>query len=107
MKMPMKKKGRKRIPWTAAQIKKCRAMLRRHTFEIEVQYSGFDAQLDRQLEKLARRRSVGSGMSFACGLRDIEFSFRSRRHAFDAAARIKSAEIRGVRVFLRSFEEVR
>ena len=61
-------------------------------------YRGFDPELDRKLEKLAKGPRTGSGTHLADNIRDIDFMFTTVARALIAAKRIKTARLRGVRV---------
>jgi|WetSurMetagenome_2_1015567.scaffolds.fasta_scaffold264324_3 hypothetical protein len=60
---------------------------------------------DRQIERLVKKSSDGSGCWLRAGLRDIYFDFPSKTKALAAASRIEKANLTGVRVMLRSFEK--
>lgn len=91
------------------RAKRAAAASRRPNYELEVQYTGgHNVELDRQIAKLMCRPIAGSGMDLMSGVRDLQFLFGARRHAMlDAIERIRQLNVRRVRVFLRSFEEVR
>jgi hypothetical protein len=91
-------------PLLAAEIKKRVREALKPRYAVECFYRGFNPQLDRTLERLARKRSDGSGMAITIGLRDTCFWFSSKTKALAAAKRLKTAK--GVRVMLRSFERV-
>ena len=102
------RKIRRRVrlrPPTKTQIKKEIRRLLKPQHQIECYYSGYDRDLDHEIERLVKRPSAGSGMHMIIGLRDISFDgFSSEAKALAAAKRVK-AKLRGVRVMLRSFKK--
>jgi len=50
---------------------------------------GFDPTLDRRIEKAAGAKRLGSGFSFADGVRDMDFGFDTIRDARRALTAVK------------------
>lgn len=73
---------------------------RARPWAVECSYRGFDIDRDRAIEKAARTRSVGSGMSLVTGMRDLEFEFATEVQAKRAVERIKKTKMR-VRLWMR------
>ena len=91
---------------TEAEIKRLVRQAFQPSYRVACYYRGFDADLDARLTKLARRPISGSGSWLTVELRDLSFDFGGRKtSALKAAARIKEAHIRGVRVMIESFEK--
>lgn len=91
---------------TAAQVKERLKKAFQPSYRIICYYRGFDPGLDDRIAKLARRPIHGSGSWLELGLRDLEFDFETKKaSALKAAARIKDARIRGVRVMIDSIEK--
>jgi len=87
-------------PPTKAEIKKRIQAAFTSRFGAICFYLGFDLGTDRVLEKAAKQRSVGSGFDISCGLRDIEFQFKTRAHMLACVKRIKATKIKGVTVMI-------
>lgn len=56
--------------------------------------------LETKIEKLAGRRSDGSGYSFFDGTRDLNWQFARKSYAEKLVSKIKAAKLRGVKVEL-------
>ena len=65
---------------------------------VNVEYDGFDPDVDRALERLTRVQCDGSGFGF--GVRDLSWTFRRKSDADKFVARIKDARL-GCRVSVR------
>lgn len=91
---------------TEAQIKERIRKALQPRYRIVCYYRGFDPDIDARVAALAKRPISGSGSWLEVGLRDLEFDFETRKaSALKAAARIKEARIRGLRVMLDSLEK--
>jgi len=102
--VPRKRRRSKRP--TEAEIKEIVRKTFQPSYRVACYYRGFDPDLDARLTQLARRPISGSGSWLTVDLRDLSFDFGGRKaSALKAAARIKEARIRGVRVMIESFEK--
>jgi len=73
-------------------------------FRVVVLYEGHDVSKDRRIEEVAGEKHFeGSGFDFG-GSRDLSFTFRAKKQALKAAARVRNS-VHGVRAFVKQDEE--
>lgn len=96
---------RRKRPYSKTEIKKLVREVLRPRYTIECYYRGFDSEMDRGIERLAKTRLKGSGMLLAANLRDLCFDYISEAKAMAAATRIDSAFPKVI-IMLRTFQRL-
>ena len=69
-------------------------------FRVFVLYEGHDVSKDRRIEEVVGEKHFeGAGFEFGNGERDLTFTFRAKKQALKAAARVRNS-VHGVRAYV-------
>ena len=74
-------------------------MARIGKFRLEVSYP-LDRDMDEKIQKIIGKLDWASGAGF--GSRDLSFDFCTEKEQKDAAARLKAANLKGIKLSLRT-----